>query len=177
MEALVEEFGHSTYVSFPVIAARLLLAAAFGAAIGYEREVSKRPAGLRTHVLVCVAAATFGILTVEIAHAPMFEGELFRFDPIRAVEAVTAGIAFLAAGTILFAKGEVHGLTTGAGMWLSGAIGLAAGLGFWQIAGLGTLLALGVLLLLAMFDRKPRFDDGMDRSTDYRGQKRPRSRD
>ncbi|MGC4024327.1 MAG: MgtC/SapB family protein [Mesorhizobium sp.] len=162
MEALVEEFGHPTYVSFPVIAARLLLAAIFGAVIGYEREVNNRPAGLRTHILVCVAAATFGILTVEIAHAPMFEGELFRFDPIRAVEAVTAGIAFLAAGTILFAKGEVHGLTTGAGMWLAGAIGLSAGLGFWQIAGLGTLLTLIVLMVLGALERRPQYPRGKD---------------
>lgn len=162
MEALVEEFGHPTYVSFPVIAARLLLAAVFGALIGYEREVNKRPAGLRTHILVCVAAATFGIMTVEIAHAPMFEGELFQFDPIRAVEAVTAGIAFLAAGTILFAKGEVHGLTTGAGMWLAGAIGLAAGLGFWQIASLGTALALIVLMVVGALERRPKFRDGKD---------------
>lgn len=162
MEALVEEFGHPTYVSFPVIAARLLLAAIFGAVIGYEREVNNRPAGLRTHILVCVAAATFGILTVEIAHAPMFEGELFRFDPIRAVEAVTAGIAFLAAGTILFAKGEVHGLTTGAGMWLAGAIGLSAGLGFWQIAGLVTILTLVVLMLLQSLERKAKFEKEHD---------------
>jgi putative Mg2+ transporter-C (MgtC) family protein len=160
MEALVEEFGHPTYVSFPVIAARLFLAAIFGAVIGYEREVNNRPAGLRTHILVCVAAATFGILTVEIAHAPMFEGEFFRFDPIRAVEAVTAGIAFLAAGTILFAKGEVHGLTTGAGMWLAGAIGLAAGLGFWQIAGLGTLFTLIVLVAIQAMERKPVSEEG-----------------
>ena len=68
-----------------------------------------------------------------------------KVDPIRVVEAVTAGIAFLAAGTILFSRGEVHGLTTGAGMWLAGAIGLACGLGFWQIATFATVLVLIVL--------------------------------
>ncbi len=68
MEQLVEEFGHPTYTSFPVIAARLLLATLFGAAIGFEREWRNRPAGLRTHILVCVAAATFAILTIEIVH-------------------------------------------------------------------------------------------------------------
>lgn len=148
MEQLVAEFGHPTYTSFPVIVARLLLATAFGAVIGFEREWRNRPAGLRTHILVCVAAATFGILTIEIVHAPMFLKDTARFDPIRAVEAVTAGVAFLAAGTILFSRGEVQGLTTGAGMWLAGAIGLAAGLGLWQIAGFGTLLVLIVLGLL-----------------------------
>ena len=75
MEQLVEEFGHPTYTSFPVVAARLLLATIFGAAIGFEREWRNRPAGLRTHILVCVAAATFAILTIEIIHAPMFATE------------------------------------------------------------------------------------------------------
>ncbi|MFA6155747.1 MgtC/SapB family protein [Mesorhizobium sp.] len=148
MEQLVEEFGHPTYTSFPVIAARLLLATIFGAVIGFEREWRDRPAGLRTHILVCVAAATFGILTIEIIHAPMFAGESVNVDPIRVVEAVTAGVAFLAAGSIMFARGEVHGLTTGAGMWLAGAIGVACGLGLWQVAGFGTLIVLIVAGLL-----------------------------
>lgn len=148
MEQLFEEFGHPTYVSFSVIAARLLLAAVFGAAIGFEREWRNRPAGLRTHILVCVAAATFAILTIEIVHAPMFVQDSVKVDPIRVVEAVTAGVAFLAAGAIMFSRGEIHGLTTGAGMWLSGAIGAGCGLGLWQVAALGTLLVLVVEGLL-----------------------------
>ena len=148
MEQLVEEFGHPTYTSFPVIAARLLLATLYGAVIGFEREWRNRPAGLRTHILVCVAAATFGILTIEIVHAPMFAQDSVKVDPIRVVEAVTAGVAFLAAGSILFSRGEVHGLTTGAGMWLAGAIGVACGLGLWQVAGFATLIVLVVAGLL-----------------------------
>ncbi|MBZ9894635.1 MULTISPECIES: MgtC/SapB family protein [unclassified Mesorhizobium] len=148
MQELFEEFGHPTYVPFPVIAARLLLASIFGAVIGFEREWRNRPAGLRTHILICVAAATFGILTIEIVHAPLFVQESVKVDPIRVVEAVTAGVAFLAAGSILFSKGEVHGLTTGAGMWLAGAIGVACGLGLWQVAALGTFLVLVVAGLL-----------------------------
>ena len=151
MEQLVEEFGHPTYTSFPVIAARLLLATLYGAVIGFEREWRNRPAGLRTHILVCVAAATFGILTIEIIHAPMFAQDSVKVDPIRVVEAVTAGVAFLAAGSIMFSRGEVHGLTTGAGMWLAGAIGVACGLGLWQVAGLGTLIVLIVAGLLHRF--------------------------
>jgi putative Mg2+ transporter-C (MgtC) family protein len=64
------------------------------------------------------------------------------------VEAVTAGVAFLAAGSILFTRGEVQGLTTGAGMWLAAAVGLSSGFGLWQIAGLGTFLSLAVTGLL-----------------------------
>jgi putative Mg2+ transporter-C (MgtC) family protein len=169
MEHLVEEFGHSTYTSFPVIVARLMLATIFGAVIGFEREWRNRPAGLRTHILICVASAMFALLTIEIVHAPMFTTyamkEAVKVDPIRVVEAVTAGIAFLAAGTILFSRGEVQGLTTGAGMWLAGAIGLAAGLGLWQIAGFGTLLVLIVLGLMHALEVK------LDLSEDKRDEK------
>ncbi|TIP86558.1 MAG: MgtC/SapB family protein [Mesorhizobium sp.] len=170
MQQILQEFGHPTYVPFPVIAARLLLASIFGAAIGFEREWRNRPAGLRTHILVCVAAATFGILTIEIIHAPMFQQDSVRVDPIRVVEAVTAGVAFLAAGTILFSKGEVHGLTTGAGMWLSGAIGVACGLGLWQVAALGTLLVLVAAGLLYSFSAK----SGIGENT---GQEKPMSKE
>ncbi|MGD9914079.1 MAG: MgtC/SapB family protein [Rhizobiaceae bacterium] len=154
MDQLIAEFGHPTYTAFPVIVARLLLAAIFGAAIGFEREWRNRPAGLRTHVLVCVAAAVFAILTIEIVHAPMFVKDAARFDPIRIIEAVTAGVAFLAAGVVIFTRGEVHGLTTGAGMWLAGAIGVACGLGLWQVALFATVLALVVLSLLHVFERR-----------------------
>ena len=172
MEALVEEFGHPTYTGFPVIVARLLMAALFGAVIGFEREWRNRPAGLRTHV----AAATFAILTIEIVHAPMFEKDTGRFDPIRIVEAVTAGVAFLAAGVVIFTKGEVHGLTTGAGMWLAGAIGVGCGLGLWQIALFSTLLALVVLSLLHLFERKV-IDDEEEKAGNARQKVKPKRGD
>jgi putative Mg2+ transporter-C (MgtC) family protein len=148
MDELLQGFGQRTWLSFTVIAARLLLAAILGAAVGFEREWRNRPAGLRTHILICLTTAAIAILTIEITHVSVFSGQEIRIDPIRLVEATTAGVAFLAAGLIFFAKGEVHGLTTGAGMWLAGAIGLAVGLGFWQIACFATLLAVIVLGLL-----------------------------
>jgi putative Mg2+ transporter-C (MgtC) family protein len=166
MEQLAEEFGHPTYTPFAVIVARLLLAAVFGATIGFEREWRNRPAGLRTHILVCVAAATFAVLTIEIVHAPMFSTDVMKdavkVDPIRVVEAVTAGVAFLAAGVVIFTRGEVHGLTTGAGMWLAGAIGVACGLGLWQIALFATVLALVVLVLLWSLESRLDLNQGND---------------
>lgn len=151
MDQFFAEFGTSTYVSFPVIAARLLLAAALGAAIGFEREWQQRAAGLRTHMLVCVAGAMIAILTIEITHVPFFQDEAIRVDPIRLIEAVTAGVAFLAAGLIILSKGEVQGLTTGAGMWLASSVGLACGLGFWQIALFASVLMLIVLGIMQHF--------------------------
>lgn len=166
MQELIAEFGHPTDTAFEVIVARLLLATLFGAAIGFEREWRNHTAGLRTHILVCLAAATFSILTVEISQAPMFEREQMRFDPIRIIEAVTAGVAFLAAGSIIFARGTLHGLTTGAGMWLAGAIGVASGLGLWQIALVGTVLAVVVLGLLHRFEKVTGLDIKDDEITD-----------
>lgn len=158
MEALSAEFAQAGHLPFPVVAVRMLLAAILGAAIGFEREWRNRPAGLRTHVLICIAAATFGILAIEIAHAAVFQArsvsEEVRVDPLRVIEAVTAGVAFLAAGTIILARGEVHGLTTGAGMWLAGSVGLSCGLGFWEIALFGAFLTVCVLAVLYSIERK-----------------------
>jgi len=137
-----------TYLPQHIIAIRLFVAAVLGAVIGFERQVSTAEAGLRTHILVAVAAALFTILAFEIFHtiAPGEAGS--RADPVRAVEAVTAGIAFLGAGAIFRSGDNVQGLTTGAGMWLAGAVGVAAALGFYGVA-LGTAL-LAVLVLAAL---------------------------
>lgn len=153
MEELAQHFGQRTWLPFPVIAARLLLAAILGAIVGFEREWRNRPAGLRTHILIGVSTAAIAIIATEITHLDDFGGQEIRIDPLRLVEATTAGVAFLAAGLIFFAKGEVHGLTTGAGMWLAGATGLAVGLGFWQIACLCTLIALLTFCLLSILPR------------------------
>jgi putative Mg2+ transporter-C (MgtC) family protein len=146
--------GHELAIPFAALSARLVLATIFGAVVGFEREWRERPAGLRTHILICLASAVFAILTIEIVHLPVFGRQSIQLDPIRLVEAVTAGIAFLAAGVVIFTRGEVHGLTTGAGMWLAGSIGLACGLGLWQIALLGTFLAVLVLGVLHQVEKR-----------------------
>jgi len=143
------EFGFvQTYLPQHIIAIRLLIAAALGAMIGFEREWSTAEAGLRTHILIAVAAALFTILAFEIFHTiePGPNGP--QADPIRAVEAVTAGIAFLGAGAIFRSGGNVQGITTGAGMWLAGAVGLATALGYYVIAFGVALLAVIVLAAL-----------------------------
>jgi putative Mg2+ transporter-C (MgtC) family protein len=154
MQEIIDDFVHPTWLPFSVIAARLALAAVLGAVVGFEREWRRHSAGLRTHMLVSLAAATFAVLGIEIVHSAQFEENSSRLDPIRVIEAVTAGVAFLAAGSIIFARGKVKGLTTGAGLWLAGAIGLAAGLGLWQVAAFATLLALIVLGLLHSLEKR-----------------------
>ncbi|MDH4440611.1 MAG: MgtC/SapB family protein [Rhizobium sp.] len=147
-------FGTQTTLALSSIVIRLLIALACGAAIGFEREWRSHAAGLRTHILVCLSAAIVAILTIEIAHHPAFDREEVRIDPLRLVEAVTAGVAFLAAGMIVYTRGKVKGLTTGAGLWFAGSIGLSCGLGFWQIALIATGFAVSVLWLVNKLEAK-----------------------
>lgn len=139
-----------THTPQHIILLRLLIAAILGAAIGYEREAQKEPAGLRTHILIAMAAALFTTLAFEIYRTAL-EGGSTNPDPVRAVEAVTAGIAFLGAGAIFQQRGNVQGLTTGAGMWLAGAVGVAAALGYYLIALAVALFAVVVLAALRAF--------------------------
>ena len=133
-----------------IIAIRLAIAAVLGALIGFEREVNTAEAGLRTHILVSVAAALFTILAFEIFHT-IQDASQTNADPIRAVEAVTAGIAFLGAGAIFRSGAGVQGLTTGAGMWLAGAVGVATSLGYYLVAAGVALLAVIVMAALRAF--------------------------
>lgn len=136
-----------------VIVLRMLLAVLLGGVIGFEREYLARPAGMRTHVLVALAASTFAIVTLELLARAKAEG-VTSTDPIRVIEAVTAGVAFLAAGTIIQSRGKVQGLTTGASLWLAGAIGVACGIGFYFIAVLATVFAFAVLTTLRWVEER-----------------------
>lgn len=137
-----EEVLHSE-VGFGTMFARLASAAVLGLFIGLDREYKNHPAGMRTHMLVSLASATFTVLTFELI--ARVQGDAIQSDPVRAIGAVTAGVAFLAAGTIIQGRQGVQGLTTGAGMWLAGAIGLACGLGAFGIA--LTVTALGMFIM------------------------------
>ncbi|MDK1488603.1 MgtC/SapB family protein [Sinorhizobium sp. 7-81] len=148
MEQILADILVATQIPYPVIFARFCGAILFGALIGIEREKRQRPAGLRTHILVSLASSIFAVIAVESVHMMSLSGPEVRIDPIRVVEAVTAGVAFLAAGMIVFSKGEVKGLTTGAGMWLAGAVGLSVGFGFWFIAAFAACASLAVLFIL-----------------------------
>lgn len=133
-----------THIPVGSMLLRLAFACLLGFFIGLDREVRGRAAGLRTHMLISLAAATFTLTTIEITFA-FGNREGVRMDPLRVGEAITSGVAFLAAGMIIQARGKVIGLTTGAGMWLAGAIGLACGAGMISLALLATILVLLIL--------------------------------
>lgn len=141
-----------------IILIRVLVAAVLGGAIGFERETGRHRAGLRTHILVSVAACLFTTLAFEIYHTALAGGSN-NPDPVRAVEATTAGIAFLGAGAIFQQRGSIHGLTTGAGMWLAGAVGVASALGYYLIAAAVAALAILVLWALQRLESRMARDD------------------
>jgi putative Mg2+ transporter-C (MgtC) family protein len=131
---------------------RMLLAALLGGVLGYQRERQGKEAGLRTHMLVSLGSAFFVLVPLQ---AGMAIGDLSRV-----LQGITAGIGFLIAGTILQrqARGEIHGLTTAAGLWLTAAVGVAAGLGREGSAVLGTILALIILALLPQVKPSPNLE-------------------
>jgi len=145
-----------TYLPFHIIMLRLAMAALLGCVIGIERGRHTAEAGMRTHILIALSASLFTILAFEIYHTlePANGGSGQQADPIRAVEAVTAGIAFLGAGAIFRRGAGVHGLTTGAGMWMAGAIGVASALGHYLLAAAATALAVLVLTILRTLSHK-----------------------
>ena len=152
METLLDELARAfdPLGSMPlhVVALRLISAILLGGVIGWDREVNARSAGLRTHMMISLAAATFVIVGVELTSLEVAPGTVSQTDPLRLIEGVTSGVAFLAAGSIVINGTSVRGITTGASMWLCGAIGLCCGLGDITLAMLTTVLALVVLQLI-----------------------------
>lgn len=136
------------------IIVRLIAAAVLGGAIGFEREIRDRAAGLRTHMLVALAAALFTTVSLEIFYALRPLSTTGVVDPIRAVEAVTAGVAFLGAGAIIQRNRAVKGLTTGAGMWMAGAIGVACATGHLLLAAVAAVLAILILWALWVVEHR-----------------------
>ena len=134
-----------TATALPIVVLRLLAAAVLGGIVGFERELHARNAGLRTHMLISVAACLFALVGLELMAIAEAAGDEAKADPLRLIEAVTAGVAFLVAGSIISSGGRVQGLTTGAGMWLSGATGLGCGTGHLALATVSS--ALGVVIL------------------------------
>lgn len=145
---IVSEFSDFNDVGeLVIVVIRLLLAAVLGGLLGLEREQRGKPAGIRTHMLVCMGAALFIFIPEQ---AGISDSEMSRV-----IQGVIAGIGFLCAGTIITRKDEqgTSGLTTAAGIWLTAAIGIAVGLGREQTAVLCTLLAWMVLYVVPFFSR------------------------
>ncbi len=138
-----------------VIVARVLGAVAIGALIGFERTFHGRPAGFRTHALVCIASALLMLVTVYQNHwMTELPIDFIRTDPTRMAQGIMTGIGFLGAGVIFKEGLTVRGLTTAASIWVTAAIGILIGIGFWFAAVLGAIATLTVLSLLRFIEMK-----------------------
>ncbi len=139
---------------------KLLLAAVLGGIIGWERERRGRPAGLRTHILVCVGVTLMMVVSEHIfeKYKTLNADSIVRVDPARIAAQVVTGIGFLGAGTILRLGATVRGLTTAASLWVVAGIGLAVGSNCYLPAVFTTLLAIFALLLLPLFERNIKRD-------------------
>ena len=116
---------------------RLVIAVIAGGFIGLEREVVHKPAGIRTHMLVCLGAALFVLVTLET----------LPNETARIIAGIATGIGFLGAGTIFRSKSEVHGLTTAASIWAVAGVGIAIGLGYYLMTLISVVLVLIILQL------------------------------
>jgi putative Mg2+ transporter-C (MgtC) family protein len=127
---------------------RLALAALLGGIIGLERELKRKPAGLRTNMFICFGSAMFTILSTELA------GEWGIGDHTRIAAQIIPGIGFIGAGSILHDKGGVSGLTTAATLFVVASIGMAAGSGLYLLAIFATMLIYLSLHLLGLMERQ-----------------------
>lgn len=133
---------------------KLLLATLLGGAIGLERELAGKPAGLRTNILICVGAALFTQLSIDIAEVGFTHDGRPYGDTTRITAQIVSGIGFLGAGAILHGGGTIVGLTTAATIWVVAAIGVAVGAGAYVDALGATALIMVVLVGLRPFERR-----------------------
>lgn len=134
---------------------RVLAGTVLGAVIGYERDMHRRPAGLRTHLLVALASSTFMVVSTNFVYFQHYlRDDLIAVDPSRIAASVVTGVGFLGGGAILRTGVNVQGLTTAAGLWLCAAIGLSAGAGMYVVSLFSTVLGMVALTLLRQLEHK-----------------------
>jgi putative Mg2+ transporter-C (MgtC) family protein len=131
---------------------RLGVAVFCGAVLGWEREAQRKPAGLRTHILVALGSAAFILGALQLHIELIAKNQAANADLMKVLGGIVGGIGFLGAGSIIQSRGNVRGLTTAATIWLTAAVGLAAGLGYFRLAAISTVLALVVLLALGFLE-------------------------
>jgi putative Mg2+ transporter-C (MgtC) family protein len=134
------------------IIGQLILATIFGALIGFERELKKRGAGLKTFSLVSLGSCLFTIISLSFYDFALGK-EGMSFDPSRIIQAIAVGVGFIGAGVIFRQPPEIIGLTTAAGLWVSSAIGIAVGAKLYCLAFFTTLIAIFILTVFSFFEK------------------------
>ena len=156
-------------VSIQEASLRLVLAIVLSGLVGIDREVKHKPLGLRTNMLVALGAASFSLISMHLVHVLGSGPSTIQIDPGRVMEAIVGAIGFLGAAAIIQGRFELFGATTGASIWVVGAIGMACGFGFYAFAVAVTVAGCFVLTVLGMFTGTGRRDPD-DRAADDRGE-------
>lgn len=157
MEVNLEHLTHIINLDYML---RILIAVIFGFCIGLERELTNKYAGLRTHILVCLGACVFTLISIYgfPTFAPgdnvLIDQATGIRDTSRVAAQIVTGIGFIGAGTVLRNGPIVLGLTTAATLWIAASIGMACGAGMFEIAFAGTLLSILTLVSIRVFERK-----------------------
>ena len=157
MEVNLEHLTHIINLDYML---RILIAVIFGFCIGLERELTNKYAGLRTHILVCLGACVFTLISIYgfPTFAPgdnvLIDQSTGIRDTSRVAAQIVTGIGFIGAGTVLRNGPIVLGLTTAATLWIAASIGMACGAGMFEIAFAGTLLSILTLVSIRVFERK-----------------------
>lgn len=146
------------HLNFSQIILRLLISTIVAGIIGWDREHKSHPAGIRTHILVCLGACILSLCQIEICIQtlniskanPLFT-RVITANPARLIAQIVSGIGFLGAGTIVVTRHFVTGLTTAASLWVTASLGIVIGLGYYQIALSGAILVIFVLIILRRF--------------------------
>jgi putative Mg2+ transporter-C (MgtC) family protein len=132
---------------------RVLVAVLAGACLGWERESSHKPAGLRTHMLVTLGAAATVLASLKLHHQLVVTANAGGSDLMKVIAGIVGGVGFLGAGSIIRDNTGIRGLTTAATIWLAAAIGVACGLGYYTLAGTCVITALGTLIFLGFIEQ------------------------
>ena len=120
---------------------RIFISVGLGAIVGFEREITRKPAGLRTHIFVCMGACLFTISSFYV----LPEESTSSFDSARIAAGIVAGISFIGAGSIIASRGDIRGITTASSLWVMAAIGLMVGLGNYILPIIATIIAFFLL--------------------------------
>ncbi len=156
----MSDFGDILMFDIGTVFGKLFIAAVLGGLIGWERERRGRPAGLRTHLLVCVGVTLIMLVSehIFVQYQGYKQDSILRIDPARIASQVVTGIGFLGAGTIMRHKATVRGLTTAASLWVVAGIGLAIGSGFIIPAVFTAFIAIMTLILLPKIENEIKKD-------------------
>ena len=138
----------------------MLVSTLLGTLVGWERELGRKPAGMRTHALVCAGSTMFVLVTHHAVRDLAGANVHLQLDPTRMIHGVITGVGFLGAGSILRTEGYVHGLTTAASVWMVAAIGVSVGVHAYPLAATGTALALIVLEGFRWVEKKMSMNSG-----------------